>query len=83
MQAKTRVAFCFGPEIPDQNCPALPFRPLLHQKKGRLALENWAARKVAIHDASSSTGSAGVRQVGAAQPVPPDASGRCRCGSSF
>jgi hypothetical protein len=37
MQAKTRVAFCFGPEIPDQNCPALPFQPLLHQKKGRLA----------------------------------------------
>jgi hypothetical protein len=70
------VAFRFGPEIPDQNSPVLRFRPLLLRipEKGRFALENWAARKAAIHDASSSPGNGGVRQAGRAQPVPPGAS---------
>jgi hypothetical protein len=58
------AAFRFGPEIPDQSRPVLPFRPLLLRKKGRLAAENWAARKAAIHDASNSPGSGGVWQGG-------------------
>ena len=45
-------------------------------------LENWNARKAAIHDASSSPGDGGMLQAGRAQSVPPIASGRCRCGSS-
>jgi hypothetical protein len=56
----TVVAFRFGPEIPDQSRPVLPFRPTLAPENGRFALENWAARKAAIHDASNSPGSGGV-----------------------
>ena len=68
------VAFRFGPEIPDQSRPALPIPTAIAPEKGRFALENWAACKAAIHDASNSPGSGGMRQAGRAQPVPPGAS---------
>jgi hypothetical protein len=54
--------------------PSLAIQTAIAPEKGRFALENWAARKAAIHDASRSPGSGGVRQAGRAQPVPPGVS---------
>jgi len=68
------VAFRFRLEIPDQSRPVLPFRPLLLRKKAALLWKIGAARKAAIHDASNSPGSGGMRRAGRALRVPPGAS---------
>ena len=64
----TIVAFRFGPEIPDQNRPALPFRPLLLRKKAALP---WKIGPHARRQSTHARGSPGSRRV--ASPV------RSRC----